>query len=137
MVTSCGKEVQCDIRDHVFLTSHELSTPHLHQDGANIDPELLRRPPSVQQEAGVDTGKPQRQCVSIHSHRVQTRWSNDIIGHILQGKKVGAVLPAEQIGYGNEWLSGTVARARSLACKRNIDADSPVLHGGNAIGDRE
>ena len=69
----------------------------LHQDVAGVEPVGDGGPLGMTEKARVDTGVPQGQRLAVDLHGAILERPDQIVGGVLQGEQVAAVLPAEQV----------------------------------------
>ncbi len=102
-------EGERDVDDHVLLTTHQTAASSFEQQCANVDSVALRRSFGVAQEARVHAGVAESEGFAIDADRPVLQRSDDVVGGILQGEQVAAVLPLLDVGDGDEGLEGAVA----------------------------
>ncbi|MNN68334.1 hypothetical protein D3C81_1840340 [compost metagenome] len=83
------------------------------------------------QEARIDTRITQRQGFTIDPYRAILQRADDVVGGIEQGVEVGAVIPAQALGGGNEHLQRCVTRPRAHAGEAGVDAVAAFLDGND------
>jgi hypothetical protein len=75
--------VESDVDEEVLLTSNEPAASDLKQEGAHIDAVLLGSVLGVAQEAGIRSGIPQGECLTIDLDWSVLKRADDIVGRIL------------------------------------------------------
>jgi hypothetical protein len=106
----------------------------LHQQGAHIDAVARRGRFRVPQEAGVDARVANSEGLAVDPHRPVVQRPDQVLGRVLEGEQVAAVLPALQGGGGDERLEGAVARPGAVARQRGVDPGDPLLDRGQRVG---
>src|SRR3546814_8569819 len=91
----------------------------------------------VAQEAGIDTCIAERQRLAIDPHWAVLQRANKVFRLIHQRIEVAAMFPTLHVGGGDEDFERRIARARSPAGARGIDAYRTSLDRDNAIPNLE
>jgi hypothetical protein len=130
-------QVEGDVNELILLAADEVTPAGLHQQGAHLDAVPRRRRFRVPQEAGVDAGVAQGEGLAVDPHRPVGQRADQVLGRVLEGEQVAAVLPALEGGGGDERLEGAVARPGAVAGQRGVDPGDPLLDRGQRVGDRQ
>lgn len=91
-----GREVECDVDDHVFLTADESAPPDLDEDFAGVE-SVGGRTFRVPEEAGVNARVAQSGCLPVHLHRTVLQRPDDVVSRVLQLEQMAVVLPSGQV----------------------------------------
>jgi hypothetical protein len=129
--------VEGDVDELVLLAADEPAPAGLRQQGADVDAVAARGRFRVPQEAGVDARVAERQGLAVDPHRPVVQRADQVLGRVLEGEQVAAVLPALQGGGGDERLERAVARPRPVARQRRVDAGGALLGRGQRVGHRQ
>jgi len=127
-------EIQRDVDDHVFLTTHHAPATQLGQDFKGRDAVLGRRAFGMTQEAGVDPGVTQRQRFAVDPHRTILQRTHQIIGRRHQLLQIAAMLPAQTIEHRNEHFQRRIAGTGAHAGERSIHPVRAVLDRDDGVG---
>lgn len=127
-------QVEGDVRDHVLLAADQLAAADLDQDGAGVQAVPGGGGFGVAEEAGVDAGVAEGEGFAVDPDLAVLEGAYEVVGGVHEREQVAAVLPAHEVGDGDERLQGAVAGSRALTGERGIDPYGAVLHGGDGVG---
>ena len=107
------------------------------QDLPGVEPVLFGSRFGVTQEARVHAGVAEGEGFPVDLHRTVLQGSDDVVGGVLEGEQVAIVLPAVQVGDGNERFDRAVAGTGAVPGEGGVDPGDALFDRHNGVGDRQ
>ena len=127
-------EIQRDVDDHVFLTTHHAPATQLGEDFKGRDAVLGRGAFGMTQEAGVDPGVAQRQRFAVDAHRTILQRTHQIVGGRHELLQIAAMFPAQTVEHGDEHFQRGIAGACAHTGERGIHPVRAVFDRDDGVG---
>jgi hypothetical protein len=128
-------EVESDVDDHVFLAADKAAAADLDEDVAGVQAERLGGAFGVAEEAGADAGVTEGESLAVDLDRPVLQRPDEIVGGVLQGEQVAAVLPPGDVRDSDQRFDRAVAGAGAHSRQRRVDARDAVLDRDHRVGD--
>ena len=85
----------------------------------------------------VDAGVAEGEGFAVDLDGAVLQRPDEVVGGVLQGEQVAAVLPAVEVGDGDERLDRAVAGTGAVPGEGGVDAGDAFLDGDDGVGDRQ